>query len=312
MKTLSKAQFANALDYISRCARPLERATASMRYEAGDKQAVLDALRAFQNGDGGFGHGLEPDVRTPSSSALATALALRVLQETGTPSRHPMVDSAIQYLVRTVDRVNARWAVLPPDANDHPHAPWWHDDGESLARTFDNFQVIPRALLVSFLHTYRDLVPADLLKSVTDQTMNTLLTVPVLGEGGGSDLEYAIELAENPAFPEELRAQLIARIELAIPNVIVRDPTRWSSYCLQPIHAVRRPDSIGASSVIDDVHRNLDYLIASQDPDGSWPLTWNWGASYPEIWPQAENEWRGVVALEYLKILGAFGRLERF
>ena len=40
---------------------------------------VLDALRAYRNPDGGFGHALEPDVRAPESEPAAVLHALEVL-----------------------------------------------------------------------------------------------------------------------------------------------------------------------------------------------------------------------------------------
>lgn len=39
-------------------------------FEGADSAGVVDALRGYQNADGGFGHGLEPDKRCPDSLAL--------------------------------------------------------------------------------------------------------------------------------------------------------------------------------------------------------------------------------------------------
>src|ERR1700730_16725759 len=43
---------------------------------------VGDAVPAYRNDDGGFGHALEPDCRAPGSQPAATEMALRVLDET--------------------------------------------------------------------------------------------------------------------------------------------------------------------------------------------------------------------------------------
>ena len=42
-------------------ARPLEIACYNYHFEKGSANGVLKELSAFQNHDGGFGHGLEPD-----------------------------------------------------------------------------------------------------------------------------------------------------------------------------------------------------------------------------------------------------------
>ena len=38
-------------------------------------------MAAYRNGDGGFGHALEPDGRTPDSQPAAVEVALRILNE---------------------------------------------------------------------------------------------------------------------------------------------------------------------------------------------------------------------------------------
>jgi hypothetical protein len=57
------------------------------------------------------------------------------------------------------------------------------------------------------------------------------------------------------------------------------------------------------------VEANLDYLIGEQGGDGAWAPTWNWGGLFPEAWPQARRDWQGVLTLDALKVLRAFGRI---
>jgi hypothetical protein len=58
-----------------------------------------------------------------------------------------------------------------------------------------------------------------------------------------------------------------------------------------------------------DVQVNLDYEIARQGDDGAWTPNWNWFGNYPEVWPQAELEWKGVITLHRLLSLQAYDRL---
>ena len=64
-------------------ARLLERSLFAHLFGRGSSQAILSALRAYRNLDGGFGHALEPDVRAPDSMPLHTELALRALNAAG-------------------------------------------------------------------------------------------------------------------------------------------------------------------------------------------------------------------------------------
>ena len=308
MKRLDGDGFERASRFLHTEARPLERAMFAYRFENGPSQSVLAELTRFANDDGGFGHALEPDVRTPSSSALATALALKVLEELDVSATHPQVRGAVDWLVSTYDAEAKVWRVVPPDANDHPHAPWWHDENGSLAQMFDGFRVIPRALIVGLLHRFGTHRPTEWLDGITESTVSCVEGLEVLGEGGGSDLEYVVHLARTATVPESFRARLSARIRAAIPSSVERDPAKWSSYCVTPLRAVPTPDSIGADLIASELATNLDRLIGRQRPDGAWDPTWEY--PYAEGMAPARTEWRGIVTLEALTTLRAFGRID--
>jgi len=61
---------------------------------------VLDALRAYRNPDGGFGHALEPDVRAPESEPAAVLHALEVLAGIDALD-DPMVADAAAWIARS-------------------------------------------------------------------------------------------------------------------------------------------------------------------------------------------------------------------
>ena len=67
MVRISQKAFDRAAEFISVNARPLERARFDYHFASGPISDVLTQLEAFQNNDGGFGHGIEPDLRMPLS-----------------------------------------------------------------------------------------------------------------------------------------------------------------------------------------------------------------------------------------------------
>ncbi|MBN2983028.1 hypothetical protein [Cohnella algarum] len=79
-KLLEPSRFEAARQFMKRRARPLERAVYEHEFESGSESEVLKELAEFQNPDGGFGCGLEPDLRCKESSALATTRALDILE----------------------------------------------------------------------------------------------------------------------------------------------------------------------------------------------------------------------------------------
>ena len=310
MLVLTRAAYAQARHFLQTEARPLERTLLKQRFEAGPASAVVAEMTRFQNEDGGFGRALEPDLRTPSSSALATADALLLLHELGIPADHPVVTRAVHYLLSTFDPFTHVWRVAPPDTNDHPHAPWWHDDGGSLARIFDGFLVIPRARIVSALTHYAALVPADWLEGLVGRTVADIETLPTLGSGGGDTLRYAIDLAETETLPVPYRQRLAARVRAVVPGAVSTDPAQWGTYVIVPLKLAPTPKSLAADLIAEAVQAHLDYLIQHQTTEGTWEPTWTWSGNYPDDWEQARGEWRGVLTLDALTSLRAYGRID--
>ena len=103
-------------------ARVLERHRLAVLLSGGEVAPVLEALRAYRNPDGGFGHALEPDVRAPESEPASTLSALEVLAEVGALD-DPMVEGAGAWIGTIADRDGGMPFVLP-SAAAHPHAPW--------------------------------------------------------------------------------------------------------------------------------------------------------------------------------------------
>jgi hypothetical protein len=312
MKHLTRDAFNRARDFIKAQARPLDRALFEHRFGNAPAERVAAALSRYQNADGGFGHALEPDVRTPQSSALATGHGLTTLKELGVSPAHPMVAQAVVYLHDTFDAEHQGWRVLPPEANEAPHAPWWHDEDGSLAQTFNDFLVVPRAQIVGLLHHYAALVPPDWLDAVTEATVATITSLDAEAFGGGGDtLRYALDLAETAALPTSYRDHLTPHLRAVADQIVCRDTAAWAGYCPTPLKIAPTPDSIVADVLDEALATHLDYVIEHQTEAGSWEPTWTWGDAYPDAWTEAKREWRGYLTLETLTSLHAFGRLHR-
>jgi hypothetical protein len=178
-----------------------------------------------------------------------------------------------------------------------------------LAKTFDNFEIIPRVLILGSLHAYSALVSAKLLEQLTDATILAITELPILGTGGGSDLEYVAYLAGVPGLPLASRSLLTELVIASVVSTVVTEPDKWSGYCLTPLRATPRPTSFGAGAIRDVLDAHLDWTIDHQAADGTWDPTWSWADNYPETWPAAEHAWRSILTLETLLSLRAFGRL---
>lgn len=148
-----KKTFEKSNQFIYGNARPLDLARWQYHFEKGTKEAVLEALSAYQNEDGGFGHALEADCFNPNSSPIQTWAATEILREINFEDReHPVIQGIVKYLSSGLDfdRKRNQWMNVVPSNNDYPHAIWWtyKDDGE--------FKYNPTACLAGFALKYAD------------------------------------------------------------------------------------------------------------------------------------------------------------
>lgn len=123
MKYITETQVEKSKDFIFRKGRLLERQLFRYFFEEGNVSDCLDALRVYQNMDGGFGNGLEPDLLCPDSSAIGAESALFILE---------MLDESpldiLDLLVRWLETVQLTTGVIPhpPEGlQQYPHQPWW-------------------------------------------------------------------------------------------------------------------------------------------------------------------------------------------
>ena len=107
-------------------ARLLERRLFAHLFLGQPAARVIDALRGYQNDDGGFGHGLEPDKRCPASLPIDVEIALQTMATAGTVDQD-MVARACDFLARTAEQADAGGAVPPafPVIESFPRAAHW-------------------------------------------------------------------------------------------------------------------------------------------------------------------------------------------
>ncbi len=290
--------------FLAEKGRPLEVALFRHHFAGGSAASVIEALSGFRNADGGFGRAIEPDLRAPESSAIGTSVALQVLREVGALHDSELAAGARSYLLATLDRAQACWRIVPEAVEASPHAPWWNQTGRDHG--YDRFSLNPTAELLGYFCAWNrpedreviDLVAAAVVRELArshDIEMHDLLCV--------------LRLHASPGLPSALRTALERVVPRAVARAVLRDPAGWRSYGLRPLQVVDSPTSPFFPGLETAVAQNLDYLVETQEPDGSWAPTWSWGEAWPEVWEEARTEWSGVLTLRTLLVLKRFGRL---
>ena len=179
----------SARQFIESSARVLERHRFAVLCDAGPTEAVLTALRAYQNADGGFGHALEPDVRCPASQPSAALFALDVLADVDA-ARDPMVPQVADWIASIAHSDGGVPTVLP-SAEGHPRAPWMQPNPEA---GFLTYALAAKLWRLGVRHPWLESATAWCWKQID-----------ALEEPGGYTVVFALQFLDAVPDPSEPR-----------------------------------------------------------------------------------------------------------
>ncbi|HKP62307.1 MAG TPA: hypothetical protein VJV78_36490 [Polyangiales bacterium] len=302
MNKLSQAQFLEVERFLWLSARLLERARFTRLFRDGAREPVLWALRGYQNSDGGFGQAIEPDFRGPISQPLGVDFALRVLDELQQPEP-AVVQAALGFL----SHVTAADGGLPntlPETVEYPRAPWWEPAPGAPGCLLPTASIL--GLLYKWRVEHRWLQPATafcwsaaegLLRRAAD-SRERLQRLQVAYEARAT-LVF-LDHAPDRARAERLAAELGRALAGAGLIAIEPDPAAEAAL---PLDYAAEPGGLAQRWFEPKVlERHLDAMLEARAADGGWQVPWL-------VWtPLAGLEWRGVLTLERLKTLRAYGR----
>lgn len=131
MANLTNQQLKKIKNFIFIKGRLIERKLYSFFFENGEKEDVLKSLIAYQNSDGGFGNGIEPDLLCPDSTAIGAETALYLLDLLDV-THGKIVDDLIKWIR---DSQNDKGYIIHPPKNmyNYPFQEWWgNTDNERI------------------------------------------------------------------------------------------------------------------------------------------------------------------------------------
>lgn len=286
-----------AKQFIMRNARPIDLAVYKYFFENESNKAVINELAKYQNEDGGFGHGLEPDFWNPNSSPIATNDAIITLFRVDALQQNSeMVNSIVRYFEShdSFDEDKKCWLFAVDSNKDYPHAIWWEKNDDGI----HGFN--PTISLAAFIICYgkRTLLYEDILKAglkyledndeVSGDALKCyLLSYELLKDNNVVDI---IDL-------EHLKNLICERIT----DAICKDIEKYG------VEYVPVPSDFFSGMYLEFITSEIKQLIDAekgvlgrlQKEDGGFDISWEWYTQYPEF-EQARKWWRPRLTIDKL------------
>jgi len=261
----------------------------------GNPTAALSALNAYRNPDGGYGWGLEPDLRSTSSQPGGALHAFEVFADLA-PATAP---EAVQ-LCDWLDTVTLSDGGLPfalPVPDPAACAPFWIEASPDASSP----QIT--AVVAAEAHRVARHDPAvaahPWLDRATTYCLRAAAELALRPEPFALELAFAVRLLDLAAARYPAAAELLPVLGRHIPaDGLLPVAGGKEGETVRPLDYTPDPAGPARSLLAPDVLTSeLRRLAAQQRPDGGWEVDFS---SYS---PAAELEWRGHATVRALTVL---------
>jgi len=285
-----------AADFLAGSGRVLDRRRFDLLFGDGDAEAVLAAVDGYRNPDGGYGWGLEPDLRSRTSQPGGALHALEAFADVA-PATSPRAGELCDWL-STATNVDGGLPFALPVPDPAACAPFWV--GSSAE---SNLQIT--AVVAATAHRVARGDPAVARHPWLDRaTEYCLAAVRDVGpDPHAMVVAFAAQFldAAAPTYPEA--ADLVEALRPHVPaDGLLHVVGGADDEFMRPLDFAPLPGGPARSLIAPDlVEAELERLADGQQPDGGWPVDFD---SYS---PAATLEWRGhrtVQALTLLRVNG--------
>ncbi|EHR60223.1 hypothetical protein [Saccharomonospora cyanea] len=289
---------AAASTFLTANARLLDRHRFRLLVEAGDPQATLSALAGYRNADGGYGHGLEPDLRSPESQPSAALHAFEVLAELA-PVTTAQAEQLCDWLL-TVTLPDGGLPFALPVTHPESCAPFWVQADPATS----SLQITA----VVALHAHRVAVHDRAVAAhpwLSRATEFCVSAIHRLREERRTphaiELAFAVRFADvlSVRHPETARELLDVLGAFVPADGTVHVQGGAADEHMRPLDFAPLPGPARALLSPEAVEADLQRLRSGQADDGGWTVDF---VSYS---PAAALEWRGYTTVNALRTLTA-------
>lgn len=285
-----------AKDFIRENARDVEKAEFCCLLEGGPRGAFIDAMKAYQNPDGGFGGGLEPDFWNPASSPIATNDAMMRLFYAGAlEDAGELTEGMVRFLTsgKEFDAARQRWLFAIESNRDYPHAIWWEKKPDDVPGWN------PTVSLAAFLVCMGEKEPwRGLVKEAFAELAQK-------GEKSGDGVKcfmLAWRLLKHYGIEDVVDLQKEREtIVGALRGAICPDTEKYGvEYVPTPSWFFQGESPFLYDGAAPLIKAELAAIGKQQMEDGGFDITWQWHTPYEDEFQTARRWWRPRVTREKL------------
>ncbi|SDS35900.1 prenyltransferase/squalene oxidase repeat-containing protein [Microlunatus soli] len=288
-----------AAAFLAGHGRTLDRRRFGLLVGAGDPEAVLAAVDGYRNADGGYGWGLEPDLRAPESQPGGALHAFEVFADVA-PVRTPRALQLCDWLA-TVSLADGGLPMAFPVSDATGCAPFWADADPELSTLQSTAFTAAAALRVA--EHDPEVAAHPWLASATDYCLDAIEALQTAPHAIA--LSFAVRFLDA-AYDRAPRApRLLDRLSRFVPrDGLVPVSGGSEGETMRALNFASVPNSpAGALFDAGVVEAELDALARQQQEDGGWRV------DFASFSPIAELEWRGYATVGAVSTLQRAGRL---
>jgi hypothetical protein len=282
-----------AADFMATHARVLDRRRFELLTGETDPSGVLAALEGYRNPEGGYGWGLEPDLRSPESQPGASHHAFEVFEEIA-----PATSAHAAALCDWLESVSLPDGGLPlalPLGISAGSGPWWNGADPSVSSLQITAVVTAAAQRVA-AHD-RDVAAHPWLERASRYCLTAIEAIDEAPPAYVLAFSVGFLDAVHDSRPEA--ADLLHKLGKYVPaDGRIRVQGGTEDEMLHPLDIAPYPDRPARDLFSAEViSADLDRLAALQQDDGGWIV------DFRSISPAGSLDWRGYATVSAIDIL---------
>ncbi|ACY96159.1 MULTISPECIES: hypothetical protein [Thermomonospora] len=290
---MTEVDLSAAASFMAAHARILDRRRFQLITGEGDPSAVLAALDGYRNPDGGYGWGLEPDLRSPESQPAGALHALEVYADAA-PAKSPHSAALCDWL-EAVSLPDGGLPFALPVTDPAGCAPWWVRADPATSSLHITAAVAGMAHRVAA--TDPAVAEHPWLARATDYCLRAIDAIDTAPPA--LELMYALQFLDAVHDTRPEAPPLLTRLGAYLPaDGILHVEGGTENEALRPLDFAPLPGRpVRALFPAEVVAGELRRLAAAQQGDGGWPV------EYTVFSPASGLEWRGYLTVRALWLL---------